>query len=201
MAKVIDRRVQRTHKLLREALLALTLEKGYDNFTVQDLTDHANLGRATFYLHYRDKDELLIQVLEEEIDALGARINPLMEGLVQGDTTAIRIIFEHAEENRALYLILLRAQGALNILRDLRSYIAADFQHRIRALSLKPKVPAEVVANFLSSSLMGLLEWWLETDQPYSAEQITEMYYEVAMRAQLESMGIRPRQARGGQAL
>ncbi len=54
-----DRRVQRTRQLLEQALLALLEEQDYESITVQQITDRANLGRATFYLHYRDKEQLL----------------------------------------------------------------------------------------------------------------------------------------------
>ncbi len=59
MARRLDRRVQRTRKLLRESMMALILEEGYDAISIQDITDKANLGRATFYLHFKDKDEVL----------------------------------------------------------------------------------------------------------------------------------------------
>ena len=55
----LDRRIQRTRQLLREALFALIVERGYEAITVQDITERANLGRTTLYLHYRDKEELL----------------------------------------------------------------------------------------------------------------------------------------------
>ena len=69
-----DRRVQRTLKLLKEALIELILEKGYDSVTVQDITDRANLGRATFYFHYKDKDELLVEMLDEVVNELVEQI-------------------------------------------------------------------------------------------------------------------------------
>ena len=53
-----DRRVNRTRRLLREALLALIMEEGYDAVTIEEITDRADLGRTTFYLHYRDKEDL-----------------------------------------------------------------------------------------------------------------------------------------------
>ncbi|MGH9856414.1 MAG: TetR/AcrR family transcriptional regulator, partial [Acidobacteriota bacterium] len=59
-----DRRVQRTRELLRDALTSAVLEKGYEATTVQDILDRANLGRSTFYAHYRDKDELLVSGFE-----------------------------------------------------------------------------------------------------------------------------------------
>jgi hypothetical protein len=56
-----DRRVLRTRAALRQALMELIREKGYEALTVEEITQHANLGRATFYLHYRDKDDLLLE--------------------------------------------------------------------------------------------------------------------------------------------
>src|ERR1700757_5499961 len=54
-----DRRVRRTRKLLHDAFLALVLEKGYEKTTIQDILDRADVGRSTFYVHFRDKEALL----------------------------------------------------------------------------------------------------------------------------------------------
>src|SRR5271170_3820458 len=103
-----DRRIQRTRQLLRESLIELILEKGYDAVTVQDITDHANLGRATFYLHYRDKEELLLQSLKATFDELAARIGPLTPNTLSELTIPPAILaFQHAAEHRDLYRIML----------------------------------------------------------------------------------------------
>jgi AcrR family transcriptional regulator len=59
VAKRRDRRVERTEQLLRQALLALVQEKGFEALTVQEIIDRANVGRATFYAHFDNKDDLL----------------------------------------------------------------------------------------------------------------------------------------------
>src|SRR5213083_3229079 len=64
-AKPPDRRVQRTRKLLQDALVSLIMEKGYEAATVQDIIDRANVGRATFYAHFADKETLLSSRLED----------------------------------------------------------------------------------------------------------------------------------------
>src|SRR3989441_13191585 len=66
-----DRRVQRTRKLLQEALVSMMIEKGYDGTTVQDIVDRANVGRATFYAHFADKETLLYSGLEDLRSAIG----------------------------------------------------------------------------------------------------------------------------------
>src|SRR5574338_1030565 len=60
-----DRRIQRTRQSLRTALLALIKEKGYDAISIEDITERANVGRATFYLHYKDKEDLLLEEFSE----------------------------------------------------------------------------------------------------------------------------------------
>src|SRR5829696_1166863 len=59
-AKVADRRIQRTRALLLSALLDLIVERGYEDVSVQDIVDRANVGRSTFYKHFLDKRELLL---------------------------------------------------------------------------------------------------------------------------------------------
>ena len=65
---ITDRRVQRTRKALRSALLELIKEKGYDSVSVEEITQRANLGRATFYLHYKDKEDLLVDEFNEIVN-------------------------------------------------------------------------------------------------------------------------------------
>ena len=55
-----DRRVRKTRKALRDALVELTLEKGYAAVTVGDIADRADVGRTTFYAHFTDKEDLLL---------------------------------------------------------------------------------------------------------------------------------------------
>ena len=60
-----DRRIQRTRQSLRTALLTLIKEKGYDAISIEEITERANVGRATFYLHYKDKEDLLLEEFSE----------------------------------------------------------------------------------------------------------------------------------------
>src|SRR5512143_1854069 len=73
-AKKLDPRVVRTRQMLREALVACILDKGYDAISIQDITNRAGLRRATFYLHYRDKDELMFSLIRDMLDDLMAKI-------------------------------------------------------------------------------------------------------------------------------
>src|SRR6476620_1774100 len=72
-----DRRTRRTKRLLKDALVALVLEHGYDNVTVEDITEHADLSRATFYKYHRDKQALLEQIVNALPRDLSERLAPL----------------------------------------------------------------------------------------------------------------------------
>jgi len=70
--QVIDRRIQKTQRALREALTSLIGEKSYDDIAVKEILDRANVGRSTFYMHFRDKDELLLSGIHDIIGVVQA---------------------------------------------------------------------------------------------------------------------------------
>lgn len=69
MAKV-DRRILKTQVALKNAVIELMSEKNFDDISIQDLSDRANVSRGTIYLHYLDKFDLLDKLIEEHIDVL-----------------------------------------------------------------------------------------------------------------------------------
>ena len=102
---VVDRRVQRTRQLLQEALVTLILEKGYEAVTVQDLIDRANVGRSTFYAHFRDKEELFLSGFEH----LWSQFEQHLADQAAIDTSLwviSGILFQHAQNYRCVYKAL-----------------------------------------------------------------------------------------------
>lgn len=109
-----DRRVRRTRRLLRDALVSLVLERGYAGITVEDITDRADLGRATFYSHYTDKDDLLGQVVSDLSADLHERLGPLVPASSVGFTgKPVLEMFRHAAEERDVYRVILRGEGTV----------------------------------------------------------------------------------------
>ncbi|HEX5942604.1 MAG TPA: TetR/AcrR family transcriptional regulator, partial [Anaerolineales bacterium] len=102
-----DRRSQRTRHLLSEAFVQLMREKGYSAITVHDLIERANIGRSTFYSHYRDKDDLFVHELDRVIEALSHRI-PQEEELPYFPSLGL---FRHVGEEVELYKALVWTPG------------------------------------------------------------------------------------------
>lgn len=176
----LDRRVQRTRKLLQDALIALILEKGYDDVLIQDITDRANLSRATFYLHFQDKEDLLMYGLRSIFDGLASQLEPLTrDHLTWNGAPPSLIAFQHAGENRDLYRVMLKARNAGIIAEHMREYLAERIRRQIDPI-VSPevlKVPIEILCQHMASSLFGLLVWWLENDTSYTAEEMAQMYH------------------------
>ena len=108
----LDRRVRRTRRILHEALISLILEKGYGRITVQDILDRADVGRSTFYVHYRDKEALLVTSFDDLRDELQRTIEAMAPGVPPVDTALpAAVIFEHAHRNRRVYRALCGKQG------------------------------------------------------------------------------------------
>lgn len=184
MPRRLDRRVQRTRKMLRESLMSLILEEGYDEISIQDITDKANLGRATFYLHFKDKDELLLEVVDQLIGDILEQVPLLSESQWRlEDTKSIIKLFDFATEHYDLYRILTIGSGAVTAARQLQATIAKNIresiQAEIAAQGTEPAVPTDFIANHLAGSLLATIYWWLDNDLPYTAEEMANMYQKV----------------------
>ena len=180
--KKLDPRVIRTRQLLRDALVSLIAEKGFDAITVQDIADRATLNRATFYLHYQDKHDLLIKSLHDAIDELMADIGPTEENaqlLVDGPQRPIVQVFQHVAQHARFFQVMLGAEGVPSFIAGVRDYMAAITLRWLSVLQPVPEksvVPLEIVANSLSWSLLGVLIWWLDHDLPQSPEYMAEQF-------------------------
>src|SRR6476620_7327318 len=102
----IDRRIQRTHKLLADALVVLAQQRGYDSVTIRDITEYADISYSTFFRHYSDKDALLSDMLQNTVSELRNVIGEDQLANLSGS-----VLFQHIADNQALYQPLL---GGLN---------------------------------------------------------------------------------------
>jgi len=198
MARRMDRRVQRTRKLLRDAMMSLILEDGYDAISIQDITEKANLGRATFYLHFKDKDELLLDVMEQFIDEFMEQVPQISEAQWRlDDTKAIIRLFDFAAEHYDLYRILIIGSGGITAANQLRRSVAANIagfiQQEIDELGAQPVIPTEFIANHFAGSLLSTIYWWLDSDLPYSVEEMAEMFQKVNLLDRKALMGFTPK--------
>lgn len=190
-----DRRVRRSRRALRDALISLVLERGYASVTVEDITARADLGRATFYTHYTDKDDLLNHIVTDLIDELQERQRPLVSTSSVGFTgKPILEMFRHAAEERDTYRVILRGEGDGRALRrfiDDRAAIAAVvFAARAEAQGATPNIDIDLLARAWVGEQITVLQWWLEPETPeMSPEEVTNMLRDLSLRGRFWASG------------
>jgi AcrR family transcriptional regulator len=184
MAKV-DRRVRRTQKLLKEALVALTLERGYEELTIQDITDRADIGYRTFFRHYVDKDALLKAVLSSiqmelrELMALPPQDVFTNTEIDVTDFTDNAILFKHVREHCDLYRVLLRSERT--IVESVMDFSMAELKKNFGNLP-KSAVPLDIIANHVIGATIAMVRWWLDNDMKQTPEQMGDYHARLVLR-------------------
>jgi len=185
-----DRRVSRTRRQLRKALMELILERGYNAVTIEDITERADLGRTTFYLHFHDKEELLVESLEEIAEELKFQVEQTAslqteEGSARQNP--VSVVFRHVDANRDLYRIILQGEGstqAASRIRDIIEEAATDFfaRHMSEYTSAPPEVPRGVMAGYFAGAMLGFIMLWLEKQLPFSGDEAADLFMKIFFR-------------------
>lgn len=177
--KAEDLRVRRTRKLLVQALIELTIEKGFSAITVQDIAERAMVNRATFYRHYLDKYDLLDQYMNEIYELTASQeVVPATQRQAAGSgnlPVGLVSMLEHVQLHASFYRVMLGAKGDPAFVQRIQQYS----EMRLRSLlpsdttTLKSKSPPlDLCLSYLSYAGVGVLTWWLKDGQSHTPEQI-----------------------------
>ncbi len=182
-----DLRVRRTRKMLQDALVELTVEKGFTSITVRDLTERAMVNRSTFYRHYLDKCDLMSQFMSE-VYALTFEDDIVADKLGQKEETPsglLRLLY-HVEEYADFYRVMLGPDGDPGFIEDLRKNAEDRFRYLLTHPAIKsdPNAPPlDLRLNYISSAGIGGITWWVQNQQPCSAEQLAKWIGKLASSA------------------
>jgi AcrR family transcriptional regulator len=148
-----DRRVRRTRRVLRDALVALILERGWDSVTVQDVCARADVGRSTFYVHFADKEELLLSGFDE--------LHAALDTLCSKSRGKFAFVLEHARDNTRLFRALVGKQGGRHILRRFRDVVVRLVEAELDGFDVA-RERRSAAALFISGGFVELMVTWLE---------------------------------------
>lgn len=170
-------RLRRTQKLLREALIDLIEERGFDALTVGELTTRAMVSRAAFYRNYQDKYDLVEQIFEEVMSTLQGAVANMEPG--QHPPQVWVKFFEHIAEYERLYRALLGSKGSPWFVRKMRASLANLVKEHERIPDVQPAADWPVltfsdtfVPDLASAMLVEAIIWWLEQGRPYTPTEI-----------------------------
>jgi AcrR family transcriptional regulator len=166
-----DRRIERTMTALRDALMSLIIEKGYDAISIQDIADRANVARATFYLHFKDKDDLMFRSMRVIYDGIVARQPKDLTVEALADDSD----FQHVAQYADFYGAMLSAKGSMGFLTRVRSYLQEELEKSMCQLmppDVTPRLPRSLIAAYCTGAQIGLIWWWVENRLPIPAEKM-----------------------------
>ena len=171
-----DLRVQRTRRLLREALIDLVNSQGYDHTTIRDITRKAQVGYKTFFRHYESKEALLHAILGELIeDFQQATLSPGALNAVEKNTlTALQFAAAHQSLLRAI----LNSPASEQLLTPLVNMGLQDGKRFLGG----SEIPDELVSYHFATSMISLTRWWLENNKAYSVEEMAAYINQLLLR-------------------
>jgi AcrR family transcriptional regulator len=171
-----DRRINRTRETLFQALSELMLEKRYDNITVQDIIDRANVGRSTFYAHFQDKEDLATNNFVHILDSLTGAME--VDNLNPHNFLPGRDLFEHIREHYSVFKTLTSGHGLELFFEKGQDYWSKRVAERLQAMlpvGQETRVPIPILAQYIAGTFVTLLKWWVDNKMPYTSDRMAEI--------------------------
>ena len=172
-----DRRVGKTRKALKEALTDLILEKGYEEVTVQDVIDRADVGRSTFYAHFVDKDDLLMAILADLDVPSPDASSWKADDPAFGWTLAL---FRHFGSGRRLFKAVASSQSGALARRETTQRLEELARAELSRLKAARRLDAfrlELMVRFLVGTFIGFMDWWMREENDHlPAEQVDHAF-------------------------
>lgn len=175
-----DLRVRRTRKLLQEALIELTVEKGFAAITVRDISERAMVNRSTFYRHYLDKYDLLDQYMDEVYTLIAdAPIQPGRAARGEPEVPAgLLSLLRHIQQYSDFYRVMLGGEGDARFIERYRQNAERRYRYLLNLLygpsaGDNPDLPPlDLRLSYASAASTGAILWWLEHGQAWTPERL-----------------------------
>ena len=180
----IDRRVARSREMLHQALLSLIIEKGYEEITVENICDRANVGRSTFYAHFTSKDDLKrrgLDHLRRELIEQQKRASSSAHTNVPGLAFTL-MMFEHARDHIHLYRALVGSRGGAIALTTIRQTLCEIVRGELAELRREDSLgtPRELAVQYIVGAYMAVLTWWLDGGAKLPPQRINTIFQRLA---------------------
>ncbi len=196
--KKTDLRVKRTNKMIIEAFIRLVEEKGFEQVTVQDIAEEAMINRATFYAHYKDKQDLYERIFDLAIDAFTSVLSPT--DLLQGNRLRVKQIeflmthiYENIQKNNKFYLTIMDGASMEILRKKIADILYEQYAHifdRLKITENDIEVPMDFIIEYMTSIFIGTLHWWLTTDSDMTPNHLAKLVIKLVGNGHLTVLGI-----------
>lgn len=197
-SRYTDRRILRTRTTIVDAFVSLVFEKGFSAISVKDITTGADVNRSTFYAHYEDKYDLLDKLITEKLEELSHLIRPdhpsalAYTGSFDEPDPIFIVLFTHLTDNKRFYQAMLTKLAPENFTIKLYEVIRESFYARIANMKMEQKlsVPLDILLNYSSSSVMGVILNWINDPTMYTPQYMALQLTRLTMLGTYRTMGL-----------
>lgn len=180
-----DRRTRRTRQLLRETFVTLLKVKRYEDISVQDIIERADVARSTYYVHFIDKEDLLVG----KWGVFASNLDQHSDLMSHEDRESRSILptqgwFHHVQAQSHILKIIAKDPAIDLAMKTLHGIVYNDIQIRIQAYlpgDENASIPSALIVDYLADSLMTLIKWWVKHDMSYPPERMGEIFQQLAM--------------------
>lgn len=205
----MDRRVRQTRDALGDALVELMHEKPFRAITVQHVLDRAEVGRSTFYSHYRDKDDLFLSDAEDFFEGMSTLL--LRRGEDSSRVAPAREFFAHVAEMRVFHSALVTSGKVKDVMEMGEEYFARAIARRLGELPAAAGIRGarrDALGHALAGALISLLSWWIAHGKPGSPAEMDDLFHRMVWSgvrcgasSKAPTAGFRPMEMRNGAGL
>jgi AcrR family transcriptional regulator len=191
---VTDARVRRTQRRLRDAIVSLIHEKSYPAIAVKEILLRADVGRSAFYAHFSNKDALLASGIEQMLHATAPRALPASVGPFGTVLSFSFPVFDYIGRRRHAADAKMGRKGRAIVHQHLRrvlsNMIRDDVRQALRAgEGLKSAIPADLAAEYLVTTFILVLNWWVESSSSLSAREVDDVFLRLVVPAVNSAVG------------
>lgn len=193
-----DLRTKRTRKMILEAFINLVEEKGYEHVTVSDIASQAMINRATFYAHFKDKQDVYDYIFKEAVEQFMIVLAPVQLGRtnqlqLHAIEQIITHIFEKIQENRVFFKTVLNAHGNEQLRKQINLILRSTYANIFEQVEIREKdfiVPIDFIIEYMSSTFMASLHWWINQEISFSPKQMAQLIIKLVGSNHLKVLGI-----------
>ncbi|AHK17810.1 MAG: AcrR family transcriptional regulator [Gammaproteobacteria bacterium] len=182
MNKELDKRVERSRRLLINTLLELMAERPYSKISVANICEHSSVARPTFYLHFRSKDDLLRYYIEQMFLQFAEQIDPILTASPTVDPEIATIMFRQWQEHADLARLLVAPDVEAILLNEFKRYVGHVIDRFVEAHKLKISSDSKIhyVVDFLAGASFSVIVRWIREDFKETPEELSALYADLS---------------------
>ncbi|WP_145407486.1 TetR/AcrR family transcriptional regulator [Paenibacillus xylanexedens] len=183
----IDRRIAKTKAAIFQSFVSLIAEKNFEDITINEIADRANINRGTVYFHYSDKYDLLNKCIEENLNQMIAVTTATDRN---GETidlieSSFLPVMRYFEENHHFYFSMLSNKGVPAFRDRMLELTTTHINIHIHMDGVNLNYNKELITQFMASAFVGIVEWWILNHMPLSADDVAQQLWGVLKRNQV----------------